>query len=83
MTFSLHFRIPDDESSNRLFSIYDYQTGEILIPSFKVRPLPRDYEFLARVPDQVILQNFSTSPGISTLPGVGEMASTAELNSYQ
>ena len=52
------------EDSNFLLNIYNHQTGEIVIPRFKVRSLSEDLEFLTRVPDHVILKNFSTSPKV-------------------
>ncbi len=54
----------DDGSNSNLLNIYNRESGEIVIPSFKVRSLSPDLEFLIRVPDHVILQNFSTSPKV-------------------
>ncbi len=63
--FKFDFSDRDDEADdNLLLSVYNYETGEFIIPSFRVRTLSPSYEFLTRAPDHVILQNFSTSPKV-------------------
>lgn len=60
----LSHRERGEGDNDLLHSVYNHETGEFIIPSFKVRTLSPDYEFLTRVPDHVILQNFSTSPKV-------------------
>jgi len=62
--FIFYFSERGEGDKDLLHSVYNHETGEFIIPSFKVRTLSPDYEFLTRVPDHVILQNFSTSPKV-------------------